>query len=361
MTSVFLASQLAWSTFVLTFITSIPVRFLNLFFDYRVYRSNVDRELTERVLVEVLALRRIIRYGQEVYDGRMVPHLLFARGRVGPCMVATTLGGVGMDGDMELEVKVWHLRWKAPLVPDPVKKTVVRDGNTLDQLMLSNGCVRLVTQAVCDRDAFPPTLFADVSNVARAMHDLVIRKQYGSVFVLHGHPGVGKSTAVRVLANMLDATLFAGYNPTSTTAHRIGHNLLQLIADRSDQRYLVISYDEFDISFKEIVKGFTPRNEDGVDACSKASWNDLFDTLKRSPKVVLVMSTNEPRDVIMSMSDPSRSMLREGRVDAHFEWQVGGAPIQRAPVSCLSCLTPPPKEVVDGEDSWVDTEDSWET
>lgn len=146
------------------------------------------------------------------------------------------------------------------------------------------------------------------------------------IFLLHGPPGCGKSTAVRMLTHKLDAKLYSEYNPV-----RVGESMRSLLSNHmylmDGTQRLVIGFEEFDVSLESIFAGKMKSTDEYIlDAFDKQSWNTLWDTYRYRKYTVVVMTTNksvaECRQLV-HLHDASGSMLRAGRIDGHFVWENG--------------------------------------
>lgn len=323
----------------------------------RVYRSKANRKMTLDAIDALAKLPRALRIGAESFADRMVPVLL-----ISASAVATGQVRVEMDGESAVALTVWSPRWAAPVVSDP-KPQAASPGTITVLQRVSNRDDRdemeEFQELAVPARGLPPQALASAHLVADAMADtLNSYDRAATVFVLHGSPGCGKSTAVRLLAKKLDATLYADYNPTTPT-----DNLRCLMGTYATHKSaLVVAYEECDVSFAKIATGTARRpNDFRPDAIDKASWNALLDAVKRRVNVVVVMTTNRTRAELAALADTDTrgSMLRRGRVDAHFEW-VPGAPPRMTPADeatppaalalALACPHEPDDDADDAKD-----------
>jgi hypothetical protein len=178
----------------------------------------------------------------------------------------------------------------------------------------------------------PDSVVAHATHVARAIKEECMAANCDNmVFVLHGPPGCGKSITLRVLAQHLsDAYLYADCDPTSPAG-----SLVNVIMHNSTTT--IVGYEEFDVSFKKIVddKVSTGRSAEyftKIDVVDKASWNRMIDKFKRRTKSILVMTTNLGIDDMLPLCNGDTSLLRRGRVDAHFVWNEEGPPKRVPPI-----------------------------
>lgn len=300
----------------------------NAVFVRRVYRSASDYRQTINVL-DCLSTMHALRLGMELWEGRNVPMLLICR----QAFVASEVSILGIRGDASVTITIWRFRWAAPVLDDPPPKqpptgeiivVLQRQSNKDDESDHLSSVVEKVYPA-----ELPRHVVDEASVVARLMADkFTARKGDAIVFVLHGAPGTGKSTALRMLARELNAQLYADYNPTTAA-----DNLRALTSDyTSNDEVLVVGYEECDVSMEKI-KFRDVREPEGyrLDANDKASWNALFDMVKRRSNVVMVLTTNKTREQLLALCDEHGSMLRKGRIDGHFTLTPGQKPVFEEP------------------------------
>ena len=143
----------------------------------------------------------------------------------------------------------------------------------------------------------------------------------GSVVLLEGPPGTGKTEAAKVIAAKMNATLVPDFDPT-----RAGHWLASLvkIAEPTAEKPLVIVMDEVDGIIKRILDGESFSNQVKwlfLQVSNKKSWNQFFDNLhKNYEHVHFILTSNTTIDNLkMSYGDNwDASLLRTGRIDRVF-------------------------------------------
>jgi hypothetical protein len=328
--------QWLFSTFVewaATYPGMFATFLVNVFCMRRTYRCTSGYNKTLEVL-DALILMKALRFGGEPYNNRMAPLLLLA---VHPPLIAyTSISHTSMTGNAILTIDVIWPRWAKPPFKVDVQPPQVKTANMISVLQCTSNRdenaheLEEVHELVYPRRGISEQAIQDATTVATAIVDVYKRNEcVSAVYVLHGQPGVGKTTAVRILAHMLDAILYADYNPTTPTDNLLG---LSSTYAGSDQT-MVIAYEECDVTFAKIAAGNIRRPDDyRPDAIDKGSWNRVIDTFKRRTNVILVMTTNATYDELSAMADPAHSMLREGRVDAHFVWVPGTTVVMVDPI-----------------------------
>ena len=288
----------------------------------RVYRSNSTSESMIDNLVTALYSIKGIRLGTEVFRSQNIPLFLISWETIVVVQVET----IGMQGNMCATFTVYRWNWGAvkgqPIIPDNIQRTVQADtinilessGNRAEDMYLKR-----MTELTLPPNGIDSRILCKSQSVAQAIvDDYNAGGNAAKVFILHGKPGCGKSTTLRLITKLVNGTLFADYNPTGV------HTVRTIISDGDDSQ-MVIGYEEFDVSFKKIVAGNVSIQYDRLipDAKDKASWTSLLDYLKRKQHVIFVMVTNKSLEDIEEMTCGDESFLRYGRVDAHFVWPEG--------------------------------------
>lgn len=333
---------------------------LNVVFVRRVYKSAADFRQTMDVLDALSQLPRTLRICEQRMQGRNVAKVLICSRAFVTCEMSL----VGLHGDAAVEVTIWRFPWayRDPVVPDPAPiptptgkciKVLQRSSNRTED----SGHMSSVVESVHPIHGIPQEILEGADSAATAMFEAFRANGCAStVFVLHGKAGSGKSTAVRMLAHKVGAILYADYNPTQPS-----DNLRMLMSDYvSESQTLVIAYEECDVSLEHIKnKEVTAPAGYRLDASDKASWNNLIDTIKRRYNVIMVMTTNRSKEELESLCDEHKSMLRKGRVDAHFIWYPGCAPVMLPSEDAMSsesdsasvgASTPPLTDTINGAD-----------
>lgn len=311
---------------------------MNIIFIKRIYTSAGEYKFTMNVLDTLSALPRTLRVCEQRMAGRSVPKVLICSRAVVTCDVTL----VGLEASPTVHVVIWYFPWasKNLLVPDAEPKSAP-EGHCINVLhRVSNrldddGHMTFLHEAVYPVHSMPEAVLQGAMNAATAMRDAFRANQHaGCVFVLHGHPGAGKSTSVRMLTHLLNEQhgktthLYADYNPTKPE-----DNMLAMVSDYAGRdEILVVGYEEFDVSFKRIVNQTVTMTQGyRLDASDKASWNNLLDTVGRFKNVIVVMTTNLSKCDIEELCANDTSLIRKGRVTAHIEWTPGSMPVVSQP------------------------------
>lgn len=287
-------------------------------FNVRIYTTDdaID-QVTEK-------LTSCWRFGNELVQGRMIP--LYAIG-LNPFVIIITNVSMTMSGERRPVMTVIRNYSNGPIIPDV---------NTSDKNACPKDCICVMENGQTWGLTFertvsrlvPDNVVAHATHVAQTIREEHIAASCDNmVFILHGHPGCGKSITLRVLTQHLsDAYLYADYDPTSPSG-----SLFKIIIGSP----AIVGYEEFDVSFKKIVDDTVScqlPDYNKIDAADKASWNRVIDKFKRRTKSILVMTTNLGIDDMLPLCKGDTSLLRRGRVDAHFVWNDEGPPKRLPPI-----------------------------
>lgn len=290
----------------------------------RSYAARIDKRSFQRLVAELrkdASERRAIAWGTEqIRDGTRVPKLCASWRR--SYVAWTHVRTVGLDAEYSETVVVLRPLWFGPLLADEERVQHARASCTIRVLTCPSndsryGLLREVAQAMVNPnvpDCIRVAATAVVDSMKSAFDD------GARILALHGPPGTGKSTAARILAHRLDAVLYKSYDPT-----RVGECLARVVADNSGpDSPLVVVMEEFDIALAKIVRAdirAAAKQAVRLDATDKATWNSLLDDFKYYDNVVLVLTTNQTRELLRELCGDDPSYLRPGRVDAWFEMQ----------------------------------------
>lgn len=140
----------------------------------------------------------------------------------------------------------------------------------------------------------------------------IYNRGIGNVFVLYGEPGTGKSTTLRLLAKIMDAKLYARFDP-----RRPFESVDGVCNEINHDEIIIIGIEEFDIILDCLGK---PKDCNGpVMVHDKKSWNEMLDDVSRLSNVILVMTTNKPIHILKDPNVYDPSLLRDKRVTAFLK------------------------------------------
>jgi hypothetical protein len=227
---------------------------------------------------------------------------------------------------VEMKLTVVQPAWTMPLVNDSVPNKGKPKVNQIDALMRTSPNPSDGNLTMFRQTAIMPCVPANVQKnvdavAARIISNLVMipnDDDNGESFMARtvlicGPPAVGKSSVGRRVADLMDALLYTGYNPT-----RIGNCMFRVLADYDD-RGIVFMCDEADLAMLAMMSNVAKDSEKNMsDAVDKASWNTLMDNMHYCFNIVLVLTTNLSEQEFKNLFvhyDPSGSMYRPGRID----------------------------------------------
>jgi hypothetical protein len=141
------------------------------------------------------------------------------------------------------------------------------------------------------------------------------KKHRHTVVLLHGPPCTGKSMMGVLLANEYGSSLCETLKPWQP-GDNIG--LLHSEVEPSQEKPLVIVFNEIDAALLKIHEGIVPHEKIPIAVSDKTGWNGMFDNIDRRmyQDVILIMTSNRDPEFIDSLDS---SYIREGRVDFIFE------------------------------------------
>jgi hypothetical protein len=305
----------------------------HLLLDERVYSEAQSKTALVYVMTRI---RKDFIFAQrhEVFDGDMYPSGAVL-GRSFAAFTCEIPAGANRMQPHLLTLRVLRWRWLPPLVPDGDLIGAMDDGvgkasGTI--LVLRTGSQEVVSRdwRVSREMACPPGVAAAVRAGASGMADRIVAAATSNVggggqarIVIVGPIGAGKSTAVRMAALALNATLVPVFDPS-----RPGYSVADVFGQLRSGTRVLLCIEEFEGTLGRLAvpleNGMTPVVTAAVQASSsgiapevidKASWNNMIDMLQFIPNAVLVMTSNlsfEELDAIDAIH--GGALLREGRV-----------------------------------------------
>lgn len=137
------------------------------------------------------------------------------------------------------------------------------------------------------------------------------RKYQHTVVYLHGPPGSGKS-----LVGVLLAKDYSGSYCNTLKPWQPGDNFANLYseAEPSEDKPLIVVFDEFDAALLKIHEGIAPHKHLPTQVSDKNGWNHLLDSIQRGmyPHTILLLTSNRTPEFIDELDT---SYIRKGRVD----------------------------------------------
>lgn len=224
----------------------------------------------------------------------------------------------GRRGGGGVSVTVARLRWlQPPLVPDGAIMDMSKEpvAGTVTVMRRGSDGWSVRRERACP-DAVPKEAASTAAEVATRIFDAIsVSRDVQMRVILSGPPGSGKSTAARLVALSLGATLVPAFDPS-----RPGFSVDSVLSMTPDDAMIVLSMDEFDVCLRRALSP-SPSPSPSVDregggkeceVVDRASWNAMLDALQFVPNVVVVMSTNMTFADLENEFEPSA--LRAGRI-----------------------------------------------
>ncbi len=300
----------------------LPACLATLFTKRRVYRSGVDSDETVQAVLEhlVAGQKFALRLGAKTtHRGLLVPNLV-----VCPSFIAWVRYNIYVHPASGKTMK--HAEVTVLQLPFLVKPLAIRDRKQPSTTIRvfessdddSKQRIVATTQLALPADAdtiIPRYALENAQYVAHAIADLFLSNGQATassslptrVFMLHGDPGSGKTTALRVLAHTLGATLYSEYDPRSANGTSI-KGLLHMERPMTDTP-LIIAYEDVEFSVFQ-----------NIDACF---WKRTLDHFKYCTNAIFIMTTalsvHELWERLRTRPPAHDGMLLcRGRMDGHF-------------------------------------------
>jgi len=151
---------------------------------------------------------------------------------------------------------------------------------------------------------------SEQKEIIDSVTEIYKRKKF-AIVIIQGNPGTGKSMVSFLLANSLNGHYCNSLKPWSP-GEKISnlYNEFEITNDKP----LIIAFDEFDIPLKEINDGIPYHQNVPTSVTNKQGWNQMLDEIQKGmfPNLIIVMTTNKNLDLIKSMDE---SYIRKGRID----------------------------------------------
>lgn len=294
----------------------------NILYTTKIYRSDTVPSSSFRSLISNIHNLNGIKIGTELYQSMSIPLVVLTWNMI----VITTIDHIGIHGNINIVITVYNLSFTNNKTLLPVRFINDKKEICNDSINILEICGNRVTdtylietvELTIPFDHIDTIIWNNIKNVVESIIDDYNnnKSQISKVYILHGSPGCGKSTTLRILTNKLNGILFSEYDPTKV------HSIKNIIRNYKDIEPLIIGYEEFDVSFDKIINDNVKNDYEDIilDAINKASWNNLIDYIKRKKNIIFIMTTNKTIDQIKDMVKKDSSYFRSGRVDAHFIW-----------------------------------------
>jgi hypothetical protein len=281
--------------------------------------------------------------GAEYAMGVPVPRLLIGKTSQSsyPYIIWTCTSLVGYNAHVNTQVVEVRVRGSPPLVRAPALSPIMTGKGTTNDAVIS--VYELVTSNVHEADGrhefiervfphgVPAKALAVSVSVAEQMADTFLdpeRERQNCVFVLHGPPGTGKSSAARALTMLLRAR--GAYPEVSIVSdvdlQRPGECVNMLLSSYcGPDDALILLADEFDGLLSTISKNNCNRVKQTNDSAlieitDKRSWNCMLDRFTRKRHAVLVLTTNLTPDQLLGACRGDPSYLRvPGRITGFID------------------------------------------
>lgn len=289
----------------------------NIIYVKRIYNYSSARKKTMDIIDALNELQKpyCFKFGREMFHNKSVPLLVLSFETISFATCEMAFSG------MILNIVVYRFRWGdvkgEPLIPDNYSKQILNE-DTIKIIEKTNRDSFTSEEVVIPPYGIPDKIIKRCYKVANTIVDeYKSNMEVSKVYMLHGYPGCGKTTTLRIITGLVKGILFPEYNATDSTL-----SIRDIINDwKSDETTLVVAFEEFDIYFKDIVNKKTISTaKQKPDAFDKSSWNSMLDYLKRKKNLIYIMLTNKSIEDIQEMYQDDFSYLRKGRVDAHFIW-----------------------------------------
>ena len=225
-----------------------------MFFSKRVYKSSVAYKKTIEVVDALNNLDNSIKIGKELFFAKYVPILVISLNTIAYATIIENFRHTN------LVITVYKWKWGKNSSESLIKEECTKQINNTDTIInvierMSNSYENTVL-AMNTEVTIP---FNPIQNQKVLQQSTFVAKSIvedfnkgnnaAKVYVLHGPPGTGKTTTIRLLCNLLDGMLFQDYNPTDGIV-----SIRELVNDwGSNDETLIIAFEEFDVQLNKII------------------------------------------------------------------------------------------------------------
>jgi len=248
-------------------------------------------------------------YGKEYVNDRYIPRIVFSLKKM--YLAYAYIEYIGLSTHQNITITVYTPLNYPLLIEDRQIEKEEKDTIKVAEHM-GDSYHELVNEI-----AINSLISKNILNIANSCAHSIITKFHndnknGIVCLLHGDPGVGKSTTTRVVARDLNAILFSEYNPTKSK-----YNLFHFVNQYSHlKKPIVVVMEECDIILENI---YNKNCDEKADITDKISWNSILDKIKRRKNIILILTTNKSYKNLINICKLDKSLLRKHRVDYVYE------------------------------------------
>lgn len=303
---------------------------VHLLFTVRVYTTPAK---INKVVTRLLELN-CIRLGEEsTQEETMVPMRALS---LCPLVIVSTSVYTTLNGHREITMNVITTKAGGAVIPD-----VTHSKHDMIKVFYENGggFLSSASEKPLSRHVPEDTMQNVSTAVGRILDVLRDSGNESVVIVLHGHPGCGKSSTARELANQRQCALYGDYRLCSES------RLSAFTNHPSTTSGGVIVCEEFDCDMVNIRDGISKNaspmtnnvRNGPPEIYDKTSWNNVIDLFKRTEGSILLLTTNVRYAEFQDMFKHDTSFIRYGRIDAHIQWGLEGKVEVLPAIRCCCC------------------------
>jgi len=145
---------------------------------------------------------------------------------------------------------------------------------------------------------------------------LYYRKNHKGVFFIHGEPGKGKSTLLRMLGNHYKCHIC---NTLKITDPNDTLEYLYRQVEPTQSKPLILLFDEIDSLIHSVHKNEIQKHKHfPIEVYNKTTYNTFFDNISDGlyPYIIVLLTSNKTKEEIDKETHPC--YLRKGRVNEYF-------------------------------------------